>query len=272
MLVQRKQFPRKSAFAACLAGACVFVGTVYADDSDMTNTAKIAQLIPNKLNKNYQLPFAYNHNQDLGLANNMIQGQFQLNPVIPFAIDNQTSIILRPMLTSNFNNQDSTVSNQPVPLQLETFFAWDPGLWVYGAGPYVQAPARNMNNGSKQTGVGISASAYYKPTHWVVGFIGYNSWGIGGDTSSGTANQFQMTPSVSYTTNNAWTYTFQSKVNYNYNSSGATNQMTLSGGKTIKLLGEPVMFQIGPTYMATHTPTSAKGWGGFLGLTWVIPK
>jgi hypothetical protein len=252
--------------------ACISVTGSNADDDGMTEIAKIAQVIPNKLNKNYQLPLLYYHNQKLGATSNMIQGQFQFNPIIPFAIDPQTSIIFRPMLTANFNNVDSSVSNQPLPLQLETFFAWDPGLWVYGIGPYFQAPSGNViTNGSKQTGLGVSAAAYFKPTHWVIGFIGYNSWGIGDNTSSGTANIFQVTPSVSYTTNNAWTYTFQSKVNYHYDA-GATNQLTLSGGKTIKLFGEPVQLQVGPTYMATHTPTSAKGWGGYLALTWVIPK
>lgn len=267
-----KRVALKLTISACLVGAFFSVGSAYANDDGMTGLAKIAQTIPNKLNKNYQLPFSYYHSQDLGLASNMIQGQFQLNPIIPFAIDNETSFIIRPMLTANFNNMNATVSNQTLPLQLETFFAWDPGLWVYGIGPYFQAPAGNINYASKQTGLGVAASTYFKPTHWVIGIIGYNSWGIGNNVSSGTANAFQATPSISYTTDHAWTYSFQSKVNYNYNTPGATNQLTLSAGKTVRLLGEPVQFQIGPTYMATHTPTSAKGWGGTLSLTWVIPK
>lgn len=257
---------------AWIVFACSSVAGASAEDDGMTDIAKIAQVIPNKLNKNYQLPLLYYHSQKLGAANNMTQGQFQFNPIIPFAINSQTSIIFRPMLTANFNTQDASVSNQPLPIQLETFFAWDPGLWVYGIGPYFQAPAGNLiTTGTKQTGLGVSAAAYFKPTHWVIGFIGYNSWGVGGDTSSGTANIFQVTPSIAYTTDNAWTYSFQSKVNYHYDA-GATNQLTLSGGKTIKLFGEPVQFQIGPTYMATHTPTSAKSWGGYFALTWVIPK
>lgn len=269
---------RHKRFQSCLKGViwfaytCISVAGAKAQDDSMTDIAKIAQVIPNKLNKNYQLPLLYYHSQNLGSASNMIQGQFQFNPIIPFAIDSKTSIVFRPMLTGNINNQDSNISNQPLPLQLETFIAFDPGLWVYGMGPYFQAPAGNFaTSGSKQTGLGVSAAAYFKPTHWVIGFIGYNSWGVGGDTSSGTANIFQVTPSISYTTDNAWTYSFQSKVNYHYDT-GSTNQLTLSGGKTIKLFGAPVQFQVGPTYMATHTPTSAKGWGGYLALTWVIPK
>lgn len=56
--------------AARVPVVLLFVGAANADEA-MTDVAKIAQLIPNKLNRNYQLPFTYNYNRDLGLASNM---------------------------------------------------------------------------------------------------------------------------------------------------------------------------------------------------------
>ncbi|WP_448364234.1 hypothetical protein [Fluviibacter sp.] len=241
-----------------------------ASDGDMTHEAKIGQSVQNALYRQIQLPISYNYNQNLGAANNTTQGQFQFNPVIPLAIDGETTFIIRPMLTGNFNNQDKRITNQTSPLQLEAFMAWDNTLWAYGVGPYFQAPAANANNGSMQTGMGVSAAGYFKPDHWNIGGILYKSWGVGNDMSGGSANVFSVSPGIAYTTNHAWTYSLSSQIVYNVNTSTATNQLTLSCGKTIRIFDEPVQVQVGPTYMVTHTAASAKGFGGYLALTWVI--
>lgn len=95
----------------------------------------------------------------------------------------------------------------------------------------------------------------------------FNSWGIGNDLSGGSANILNVQPTLSYTSDHAWTYNLSSQMNFNYTARNATNQLTLSGGKTVKLLDYHVSFQLGPTYMVTTTPTSAKGFGAYLGVS-----
>lgn len=249
----------------------IYCSHVFADGG-MGDTTQSAQEMQSKLPLYITMPFTYNYNRNLGNSNNTNQGEFELQPFIPLRFDDGSYLILNPMLTGNAYTQKERVTNQTQLLQLATYYGLYSGSWRYGIGPYYQSPSSNSNGGSKQSGLGISYGASYKINHWNIGGTGYNSWGVGDNLSAGTANIFSASPSVSYTSDDALTYNLGSAVNYNWNARRATNQLTLSGGKTIEFWGYPIQIQIGPTYMITSTPLSAKGWGAFFGLTGLIKE
>lgn len=259
-----------------LLSSCLLIhGVAMAQSSrgSMSEAAQAAQKMQNPLYPQIQLPFTYNFNQKLGADGGTQQTEIEFNPIIPVNINSDVQLILNPMLTYNHNANNPQVVNQYQPIQLATFFA--PRYvkdWYYGIGPYFQAPASNANNGSLQTGLGVSAGIFYTPANWVMGMAMFNSWGIGNDLSGGTANVLNVQPTISYTTDNAWTFSLSSQFIYGYASQSTTNQLTLSGGGTVKVLGYHMQYQIGPTYMLTTTPTSAKGFGIFAGLTFLMPK
>lgn len=265
--LRSRLFYRKLSLALCL----VFqVEALLADEDDsMTRAAKVAQSIQVKLKPLVQVPLSDNYNRNVGPNNNISQNQIQLNPVIPIVINQSDSIILNPMLTTNINNQKNNVTNQEAPFQLASYFARTTADWVYGAGPFIQLPAFNANGGSKQTGVGASYGLIYQPKHWVIGATAYNTWGVGNNLAGGTATQFSTTALVSYTTNNAWSYSLSSQVvsNFNAGMTASTNQLTLSTGKTMKLGAHHWQLQAGPTYMVTTAPGSPQGWGGYFCIT-----
>jgi hypothetical protein len=239
----------------------------------MSDEAKAGQKMQNPLYPQIQLPLTYNYNQKLGVNNGSQQTEIAFNPIIPISINSAVQLILNPMLTYNHNANNPQVTNQNQPIQLATFFAPTYAKnWYYGIGPYLQAPATNANNGSMQTGAGVSAGIFFTPDNWVIGGVMYNSWGIGNNRSGGTANLLNVQPSISYISDHAWTYNLSSQINYNYDSKAATNQLTLSGGKTFKVMGYHVQWQVGPTYMITSNPLSQKGFGAYAGLTALLPK
>ena len=242
-------------------------------ESTMSEAAKAGQKMQNPLYPQIQLPLTYNFNQKLGVNSNAQQTEIGFNPIIPIDIGNDMQLILNPMLTYNHNIGGQQVTNQSQPIQLATFFAPSlVGQWYFGLGPYVQTPASNANNGTLQTGLGFSAGAFYAPDNWVMGVAFFNSWGIGNNLAGGTANIFNAQPTISYITDHAWTYNMTSQIIYNYDAKTATNQLTLSGGKTFSFLGYHVQWQIGPTYMVTSNPLSPKGVGAYAGLTALLPK
>jgi hypothetical protein len=239
----------------------------------MSDEAQSAQNMQNTLFPQLQLPITYNYNQKLGASSQIQQNQYGFNPIIPVVLGEDLQLIVNPMFTLNRNTNDQQVTNQAQPMQLATYLGPVYAKHFYaGIGPYFQLPATNTANGSKQSGLGVSAGAFYTPEHWVIGGVVYNSWGIGGNMSGGSANLINIQPTISYTTDKAWTYNLGSQIAYNYDVKGATNQLTLSVGKAVNLLGQHTLVQLGPTYMVTTTPTSAKGFGGFLGLTVLLPK
>jgi hypothetical protein len=241
-------------------------------NSKMSEAAREGQKMQNKLYPQVQLPFTYNYNQKIGSNNGAQQSEFAFQPIVPIKLGTDLQLLLNPMLTFNRNINYPQAINQLQPIQLATFFAPRfAGDWYVGIGPYYQAPASNALNGSKQTGVGFSAGAFYTPDNWVLGVAMYNSWGIGNDLSGGSASILNAQPTIAYTTNDGWTYNLSSQITFDYTARNSTNQLTLSGGKTVKLMGRHWQFQVGPTYMISQIPSSAKGWGAFFGLTTSIP-
>ena len=263
-------------FRYCLA--FVFIGlhsvvTAQTTDSAMSEAAKAGQNMQNTLYPQVVLPLSYNYNQKMGANSLSQQAEFSFTPIIPVSLGGDLQLIVNPMFTFNRNSNDQQVTNQAQPMQLATFLAPVFEKYFYaGIGPYIQLPATNANNGSKQTGLGVSAGAFFTPEHWVIGAAMFNSWGVGGDMSGGSGNMLNAQPKISYTTDTAWTYSFSSQITYNNMAKAVTNQLTLSGGKTINFFGYHASIQAGPTYMVTTTPTSAKGVGGFLALTVLLPK
>lgn len=239
------------------------------DDGTMTSTAKVAQKIQAKIHPMVQLPVSYNYNQNRQPNQNYTQAQFQFEPVLPIMTGERSGFILNPMFTDNINAQNQQTSNLVMPLQLATYFATETTNFLYGIGPFVQMPTANAAAGSQQTGLGVSYGLFYQPTHWVIGATAYNAWGVGSNRTAGTANIYYYNPTISYTTDNAWSYSLQSWLygNPTNGSANNSNQLIISFGKTHTLPKSNVQWQIGPTYMVTPTPNSPQGWGGYFSVT-----
>lgn len=269
--------PKRITHQACIALglvlACGFTLAQSSDTTTMSSAAVAGQNMQNQLFPQITVPMSYNFNNKLGANNSTKQAEFGVGFIFPFNVGDDVQFLLNPFFTYNSNLTDSQVTNQTQPIQVASFFMKSFSKeWYFGLGPYVQGPANNANNGSLQTGVGVSGGGFYTPEHWSIGVIAYNSWGIGNNMTGGSANVLSAGPKISYTTDTAWTYSVSSSIQYNYDSKAATNQITLSGGQTVKFFDNHMQWQIGPTYMATATPTSAKGWGGYLGLTLLLSK
>lgn len=241
-----------------------------ADTPDsMTESAKIGQNIVAKIHPMVQLPFVYNYNQSRLPHQGYTQSEFEFNPVIPVYSNETYGLVLRPMFTDYLNVRDQKTSNQVSPVQLASYFSAKVSDFFYGVGPFIQIPTANTASGSQQTGLGLSYGAFYEPTHWVVGALAYNAWGMGVNRNAGTANVYSYDSVISYTTDNAWTVNLQSWINGNPTNGASynTNQLLLSAGKTMKLSKSHIFWQLGPSYMVTKTPMSPQGWGGFFSLT-----
>lgn len=237
------------------------------------DNAHMAKKLANKIEPMVNLPIQFDYYQKSGPQHQQNQQKIILQPVIPTQITQDWNLLFRPLITGNFQYQAGTVTNQTSPLQLEAFFSPSAKSdLTWGIGPYFQSPGTGLSNGSDQYGAGVSAAAFYKPAHWVMGFIGYNSWAVGGPANNGTANVFYIVPQISYITESAWTWTATMQPTFNYNARNTSNPFLLLAAKTTKVFGVPVQVQAGPSYMISTTPTSGEGLGFRVQLTTVMPE
>lgn len=243
-----------------------------ASEAGMSETARVGKHLQNRLYPQTVLSLTYNYNQKIGPTNSVQQNEFAFEPIIPIRLGDGLQLLLNPMVTYNRNLNDAQAPQQWEPVQLATYFAPQfVGDWYVGLGPYLQAPAANANDGSKQMGLGVSAGASYTPANWVFGVTVYNAWGVGNDLSGGSANLLEIQPAVSYTTNQGWSLSLAGQYIYGYTADSASNQLTLSVANTVKIGGIHWQFQIGPTYMVTTNSSSAKGWGAYASVTLTLP-
>lgn len=257
-----------------ILGFSLISSFVHAEESEH----EIAHHLADRLHPMVSVPFEYYYFQKTGPQHNQNQNQVEIQPFIPITLNSDWKYLIRPGLSADVSfepNKQGTPTNQYTPVQIQSYFTTtnQKDTFTWGVGPYLQVPAGSIGVGSKQYGAGISAGAFYKPKHWTIGAITYNSWALGGPTYNGTANFFYISPEIAYTNDNAYTFSVFSQTNFNYNSRQTSSPVYFTVSKLVKIMDQAVQFQIGPSYNLNNSNTTAgKGIGGYFQATIVFPE
>ena len=161
--------------------------------------AKIAQ---NPVGNLISVPFQNNTNVNFG-PQERTQNILNIEPVIPFSINDEWNIITRTILP---------VISQPAPINDRTNGIGDmvftaflspakPGKWIWGAGPVVQIPTNSDEVlGNKNWGLGASGVVLHleKGDPWVYGVLVNNVWSLSSDEQGGAYNNGLIQPILNY--------------------------------------------------------------------------
>jgi hypothetical protein len=254
---------------------------------DKKSNGDIAYELTNPLSDLQLVSLQWNHNRGLGTNQAGTEQNIQLGPRFKIDVSENWNAITRVYINGVKVQNINGINNAGMgPTQVETFFTQKSNKeTIWGAGPYLQAPAGQSGNfGSRQWGGGIRAVFVTKPKPWTFGLLTYQSWGMGGSTgagtlkspSTGTTNTFSAWPFMAYVTENAWVYSIDSESSYNYNARRTLNPINAGIGKVVRIGEVPVEFSIGARYIASGYPATlqypgtARGWGGRAQLTFVF--
>jgi hypothetical protein len=137
---------------------------------------ELAKLAQNPVGNLISVPFQNNTNLNFGPEKGT-QNILNIQPVIPISVSKDWNIITRTILPvvwlPSLGPGDSSTS--------------DPGKWIWGAGPVVQAPTHtNSKLGSNSWGLGPSFVVLHleKGSPWVYGVLVNNIWSIDGGSQS----------------------------------------------------------------------------------------
>lgn len=223
------------------------------------------------------VPLSYNFDQKIGSSHQGSTQYTRLSPYVPFRINSDYSFVVMPTVTyQTFNNFDGYSSSGFAPTKIETYFTQSNqshNKFSYGAGPMIQIRT-NMPfmYGSSQNAVGISAGAIHRSEDWIIGILGYQSFGLGPiqvDNLSAT-NVFAR-PFITYITKRYGSITLDSESIVNTTSGAHSYPINLTGSKIVNLGDVPLLFTIGARYYTVNTMYGgAQGWGGRLGLTYAF--
>ena len=163
--------------------------------------AKIAQ---NPVGNLISVPFQENLYFNTGAADRT-QSVLNIQPVIPFSVDNEWNIITRTILPvvwqPGFLPSQSTTSGIG-DAQVSAFLSpANPGGWIWGVGPIVQLPTHTDSLlGNNNAGLGPTFVMLHL-THgdpWVYGALVNNVWSLGTSSGAPSYNNGLVQPFVNY--------------------------------------------------------------------------
>jgi len=253
--MSRDRLCNRLAIAVLLAA--VALPAVAQDAQSLVREAK------NPLANLTNLQFFYDALLNVG-PDNKTQDTLTIQPVIPFALNDNWSLITRtvlPLISQPAPAPGAGPTNGVGDTQLAAFLSpARTGRLVWGAGPVFQIPsASNQALGQGEWGAGPAAAAQWSGDTWTFGALLTNIWSFAGGAGRPAVNQMQFEPEINYNfTSNPNRYlSFSPTITANWEASGSerwTVPISLGIGQLVKVGKQSVNLQATAYYNVVAPP------------------
>jgi hypothetical protein len=168
------------------------------------SATELAKLAQNPVGNAISVPFQNNTNLNYGPERGT-QNILNIQPVIPISINKDWNIITRTIVPVVWMPSLGQGVGSTTGVGDTVFTAFlspaNPGKWIWGAGPVVQAPTNTSDElGNGNWGLGPSAVLLHleKGSPWVYGALVNNVWSLTNNQQGGYYNNGLMQPFVNY--------------------------------------------------------------------------
>jgi len=272
---------RRDAAVACVSVHAVLGATLAAATPHAAlaqSDADIARQLVNPFTTLVRVPVELDYDRKIGPADAGRTYSLVAQPVIPFSLNDNWSLISRTILSFVSQREIFPGSGTQTGLSdtLQSFF-FSPrqqtrGGISWGVGPVFLLPtASDELLGSRKWGLGPTGGAFRDAGPWTVGILANHIWSVAGRGSETISSTF-LQPLVSYTTDDAWSYTLQTEATYYWKLREWSVPLEASVGKLVKIGGHDVNFEGGVRYWVTNPDSGPKGWGLSFTVTFAFPK
>jgi hypothetical protein len=241
--------------------------------------AELAQELSNPLADLMSIPFQMNYDSDIGPADDGWKLQTNIQPVIPFHLNDDWNLISRTIIPVIDQEDISAGAGSQFGLgdiNLSLFFSPrkpTSGGITWGIGPVLLLPtATDSLLGADKWGAGPAAVALTTRGPWILGMLANHIWSYAGDSDRQDISTTFVQPFAAYTWPSAWTVSVQSESNYNWKTENWSVPINVGVSKLVKLGKLPVSLQAGVGYWAESPETGPEGFRFRLAATFVLPK
>lgn len=244
--------------------------------------AELAKQSLNPVAALYSLPIQYNWNQKLGTTGEGYQSVTNIQPVLPFTLNDDWNLISRtilPLIDQHGLATGGQADESGTGDVTQSFF-FSPKRptadgWIWGAGPAILVPTGSDELlSSEQWGAGPTVVALKQSNGWTHGILANHLWSLENSPSDDKdkINQTFLQPFLSYTTHTYTSYGINTESIYDWQSREWSIPINLFITQLFKVGHQPMSLQAGPRYWADNPRNGAEGWGFRVAFTLLFPK
>ncbi|MDZ7582744.1 MAG: transporter [Deltaproteobacteria bacterium] len=240
---------------------------------------ELAKKLQNPVAALISVPFQLNYDQNIGLEDDGYRWTLNIQPVIPFSLNEDWNLISRTILPVIHQDEifpgagDQTGIGDVV--QSVFFSPKKPTKsgWIWGAGPVFLLPTGSDDLlTTDKWGAGPTAVALRQQGPWTYGALANHIWSFAGDGDRADVNATFLQPFVAYTTPTAWTFTLNSESTYDWEIEDWSVPINMVISKVTNIGGQLVSVAGGARYWAESPDNGPEGWGARLVFTLLFPK
>jgi hypothetical protein len=244
--------------------------------------AELAKQSLNPVAALYSVPIQYNWNQKLGPSGEGYQSVTNIQPVLPFTLNDEWNLISRtilPVIDQHGLLPGGQADKSGVGDVTQSFF-FSPkhptaSGWIWGAGPVILVPTGSDELLSgEQWGAGPTVVALKQSNGWTRGILANHIWSLDHSPpdDKDKINQTFLQPFFSYTTHTYTTFGINTESTYDWQTREWSVPINLFVTQLFKVGHQPMSLQVGPRYWAESPKDGAQGWGFRVAYTLLFPK
>ena len=257
----------------------VLIAVVLCTPVEAQDSSDLAQDLTNPIANLVTIPIQANYDQDIGLADRGSKLAVNIQPVIPFDVNEDWNLITRTIAPIVYQDDIFPGEGSQFGLgdiNLTMFFSPKQptaGGLTWGVGPVMVLPtATDSLIGGKKWGAGPAAIGLVLKGPWTVGVLANHVWSFAGDSDRPDINNTFLQPFAAYTWPSAWTASVQTETSYNWETEDWSVPVNVALSRLVMIGPLPVSLQGGVGYWLQSPDTGPEGVRFRLQANFVLPR
>ena len=243
------------------------------------SAADIAKKLNNPVADMISVPFQFNYDEDLGPAEEGKRTLLNIQPVIPFQLNEKWNLISR-TIAPVIKLEDVPPGNDEDGIgditQSLFFSPKDPTAsgWIWGVGPALGLKTASDDLlGTGKWSAGPTAVVLKQEHGWTYGALTNHLWSYAGDGDRTDVDATYLQPFLAFTTSKYTTFTLDTESTYDWQGNDWSVPVNATVSQVFKIGSQPMSIAFGARYWAdTPQEQGPEGWGWRLVYTLVFPQ